>query len=128
MIVYCKRDIEKLESILGHLVPSTEDSSWTRKKKAILSLNKEREVEEISKSLESYIRVLTLHQTIEGAKPESSPQPIKSNCPQSFILIPFDRKANFVEREDVFKQIDESFKVKEGSQPKAALFGLGGIG
>jgi hypothetical protein len=48
--------------------------------------------------------------------------------PQYFTLIPFDRNPHFVDREDIFKQIDESFKVKEGSQPKAALFGLGGIG
>jgi hypothetical protein len=128
----CQQEIKRLESILNRTVPSVGASSWDRRKKAFLSLGKDKDVEQIADSLSRYVRVLTLHQAVEGSKPDSQPppqkEPIKPQGPQYFMLIPFDRNAHFVDREDVFKQIDESFTVKEGSQPKAALYGLGGIG
>jgi hypothetical protein len=125
----CEREITRLEKILDKTVPSVGASSWDRRKKAFLSLGKDKNVEEIAESLARYVRVLTLHQAVEGSKPDIQPPPeYVLRQSQFFTLIPFDRNSHFVEREDVFKQIDESFKVKEGSQPKAALFGLGGIG
>jgi hypothetical protein len=125
----CQREIKRLEAILDKTVPSVDASSWDRRKKAFLSLGKDKDVEQIADSLSRYVRVLTLHQAVEGSKPDSQPPPQKEPAkPQHFVLIPFDRNSHVVDRGDVFKQIDESFKVKEGSQPKAALFGLGGIG
>ncbi len=125
----CQRETIRLQNILDKTIPSARDSSWERRKKAFMSLGKDKDVEEIAESLSRYVRVLTLHQAIEGSKPERPPPPnyeqLKPTC---FTLIPFDRNPHFVDREDVFKQIDEAFKVKKGSQPKAALFGLGGIG
>lgn len=125
----CQRGIMRLQNILDKTVPSVGDSSWERRKKAFLSLGKDKEVEEIADSLSRYVHILTLHQTLEASKSasEAAPkhEPVKSKY---YTLIPFDRNAHFVDREDIFKQIDESFKVKKGSQPKAALFGLGGIG
>jgi tetratricopeptide (TPR) repeat protein len=125
----CQREITRLQHILDKTVPSVGDSSWDRRKKAFQSLGKDKEVEEIANSLSRYVRVLTLHQALEVSKPESEPPPkYQPAKPQYFTLIPFDRNPHFVDREDIFKQIDESFNVKKGSQPKAALFGLGGIG
>jgi hypothetical protein len=129
VIKNCHLEITRLENILDKTVPSVGASSWDRRKKALLSLGKDKNVEEIADSLSRYVRVLTLYQALEGSKPGSQslsqPDQVK---PQYFTLIPFDRNPHFVDREVIFKQIDESFKVKEGSQPKAALFGLGGIG
>jgi hypothetical protein len=125
----CQREITRLQNILDKTVPSIGDSSWERRKKAFLSLGKDKDVAEIADSLSRYVRVLTLHQTIEGSKSESQPPPTYDQLkPLCFTLIPFDRNPHFVDREDIFEQIDESFTVRKGSQPKAALFGLGGIG
>jgi hypothetical protein len=125
----CQREITRLQNILDKTVPSVGDSSWERRKKAFLSLGKDKEVEEIADSLSRYVRVLTLHQTLEGSKPDLQvPPKCEPARPRYFTLVPFDRNAHFVNREDVFKQIEDSFKVRKGSQPKAALFGLGGIG
>ena len=125
----CQREITRLQNILDKTVPSVGDSSWERRKKAFLSLGKDKEVEEIADSLSRYVRVLTLHQALEGSKPDSqAPPKYEPARPRYFTLVPFDRNAHFVDREDVFKQIDDSFKVRKGSQPKVALFGLGGIG
>ena len=125
----CLREIKRLEKILDKTVPSAGASSWERRKKALQSLGKDKDVAEIAESLSRYVRVLTLHQAIEGSKPETQiPPPYEPEKPKCFSLIPFDRNSHFVDRDDVFRQIDASFKVKEGSQSKAALFGLGGIG
>lgn len=125
----CQREITRLQNVLDKMVPSVGDSSWDRRKKAFLSLGKDKEVQEIADSLSRYVRVLTLHQALESSKPDSQPPPkYEPAKPRYFTLIPFDRNPHFIDREDMFKQIDESFKVKKGSQPKAALFGLGGIG
>ena len=125
----CQREITRLQNILDKTVPSVGDSSWERRKKAFLSLGKDKEVEEIADSLSRYVRVLTLHQALEGSKPDSQvPPKYELARPRYFTLVPFDRNAHFVDREDVFKQIEDSFKVRKGRQPKAALFGLGGIG
>lgn len=125
----CQREVTRLQNILDKTVPSVGDSSWDRRKKAFQSLGKDKAVQEIADSLSRYVRVLTLHQTLEGPKQDSDPPPYSEPTrPKYFVLIPFDRNPHFIDREDVFKQIDESFEVKKGSQPKAALFGLGGIG
>ncbi|KAF8859525.1 hypothetical protein BDZ45DRAFT_725267 [Acephala macrosclerotiorum] len=127
----CQQEVSRLEIIFDTTVPAVGDSSWNRRKKAFLSLGKDKNVEEIAESLGRYVQALTLHQAVAGSKPDPrlypqlQPQTIKQ---QYFALIPFDRNSNFIERKDVFKQIDDSFKTKEGGQPKAALFGLGGIG
>lgn len=50
------------------------------------------------------------------------------SSPDPFWLVPFDRNISFVGRNETFTEIDQTFEVKDGSQPKAALCGLGGIG
>jgi hypothetical protein len=122
----CLREVGRLDAILDKAVPSGEASSWERRKKAFLSLGKDKQVEDIATLIGRYVQVLTLHQAIEGSRPPDSHQAAAK--PRSYALIPSDRNPKFVEREDVFTQIEKIFNVKEGSQPKTALFGLGGIG
>ncbi|KAG9229203.1 hypothetical protein BJ875DRAFT_547149 [Amylocarpus encephaloides] len=128
----CQGEIMRLESILDRMVPSAEASKWERRRKALLSLTEDKHVEEIAKSLGRYVQVLTLHLVARPPDVDLQPPPTYGASDPtrntSFTLIPFDRNAKFVEREYIFKQIDKSFETKEGSQPKAALFGLGGIG
>jgi uncharacterized protein YutE (UPF0331/DUF86 family) len=121
----CQVETERLNDILEKTIPTVGASSWERRKKAITSLAKDKKVEEIADALGKYVRTLTFHQTIEGGlRSEALPTP----KPKVFWLVPFDRNPSFVGRDGTFKEIDETFKVKEGSQPKAALCGLGGIG
>ena len=125
VIVECRRSTEQLDELLDKILPATAASSWERRRKAVASLVKESKVEEISEALDKYIRILTFHQVIRTGSESETAAITKSNV---FWLVPFDRNANFVGRSDNFEQIDAAFKVKAGTQPKVALFGLGGIG
>lgn len=52
----------------------------------------------------------------------------RPSSPDPFWIVPFDRNISFVGRNETFTEIDQAFEVKDGSQPRAALCGLGGIG
>ncbi|KAH8126039.1 P-loop containing nucleoside triphosphate hydrolase protein [Trichoderma asperelloides] len=95
--------------------------------KAIKSLTYDKKIEEIAESLESYTKTLIFHQVIDNfnnLKVEQQPPPY----PDPLWLVPFDRNPSFVGRDGIFEEIDQAFAVQGGSQPKAALCGLGGIG
>ncbi|KAL6808471.1 P-loop containing nucleoside triphosphate hydrolase protein [Trichoderma sp. SZMC 28015] len=52
----------------------------------------------------------------------------RPSSPDPFWIVPFDRNISFVGRNETFTEIDQAFEVKDDSQPRAALCGLGGIG
>lgn len=126
VVTECIRSTEELSGILDKTLPSATASSWERRKKALLSLGKDRKVEEISEALDRYVQVLTFHQVISAGTSHPEAPPAYETL--TFWLVPLDRNASFVGREDILRQIDLTFQVKEGSQPKVALYGLGGIG
>ena len=43
-------------------------------------------------------------------------------------IVPYGRNAKFVDRDGLFNDLAAKMSVKEGSQARVALFGLGGIG
>jgi len=43
-------------------------------------------------------------------------------------MIPYKRNLRFVGRMDIFDELDEKFALTKDIQPKAALYGLGGVG
>jgi hypothetical protein len=43
-------------------------------------------------------------------------------------VVPYTRNNKFVGREQLVKSLTAKFTVKEGSQARLALFGLGGVG
>jgi N-terminal domain on NACHT_NTPase and P-loop NTPases len=123
----CHREVCSLNDILDRAIPPAGASSWERRRLAIASFAKDKKVKAIEKALETYVRTLTLHQSVQSAGPvvHLAVQPSK---PKIHFLLPFDRNSTFVGRVGIFKEIEQKFAVKEGSQPKAALCGLGGIG
>lgn len=115
----CLQSTVELNDLLDRIIPSATASTWERRKKAIASLTKDKKVKELAEALEKYVRVLTFHQVT------SAPAKKPRAC---FWFVPFDRNPAFVGRDAVFQAIDRAFNVKTGSQPKASLCGLGGIG
>ncbi|KAK1830481.1 short-chain dehydrogenase [Podospora conica] len=118
----CQDAAQKLEGLLEHILPPVTASSLERKLKAIASLRHDSKVQDIAATLGKYVRVLTFHQVTNNSPAQDQQQGRAS------WLVPFDRNPAFVGRDGTFSAIDEALKVKEGSQPKAALCGLGGIG
>lgn len=117
----CHRQVETLSDILDSVLPASDASRWERRKKAIQSLKADSKVKRASEILSQNLQSLTFYHSI--GDPVS--QPVAKTA---FWLVPFDRNQNFVGRESIFDQVDLGFKVTEGSQPKVALYGLGGIG
>ena len=123
----CNECARRLEELLEKIIPAADASSWERRKKAIASLSQDRKVDEIADALSRYVRLLIFHQVV-GPTVAPLPEPTREQEACPFWVVPYSRNPTFVGREDVFEAIAESFNVREGSQPKAALCGLGGIG
>ncbi|KAH6854701.1 hypothetical protein B0I37DRAFT_302065 [Chaetomium sp. MPI-CAGE-AT-0009] len=129
VIEECQEVVKQLDELLDKILPSPDASSWERRRKAIASLTSDAKVEELAKSLNKYIQALTFHQVVAStaiqASTASGTQAEKLGI---WWLVPFDRNSSFVGRDEIFRTIDATLTVKEGVQPKAALWGLGGIG
>ncbi|KAI9150079.1 short-chain dehydrogenase [Paramyrothecium foliicola] len=124
----CMADTELLQEILEKALPASDSSSWDRKMKALKSLHYDNQVEKIAESLQGYVSTLTFHQVIDNfhnlrVEPKEPPQRSKP-----LWLVPFDRNPSFIGRDGIFAEMETIFAVPKGTQPKAALYGLGGIG
>lgn len=93
-----------------------------------MSLVLDKKINTLESATKQHINVLEFHHVvwlIGSGESKSSPDDNKSN---PFWLVPFDRNLSFVGRDSIVENIDQAFTGKEGSQPKASLCGLGGIG
>lgn len=91
-------------------------------------LTRDAKIEEYATSLSKYIQVLTFHQVVSPATQTSGVPGMEAPKPRVWWLVPFDRNSSFVGRHDVFVEVEAALTSKEGTQPKTALWGLGGIG
>ncbi|KAM7217641.1 short-chain dehydrogenase [Rhypophila decipiens] len=127
----CQQTAKELDDLLEKTIPSAGASSWERKKMALISLGRDKHVEQLATSIAGFVRVLTFHQVI-GSSQQAADQKVRpddsAKKTKNWVLLPFDRNSTFVGRQGILRHINELFKVKPGSQPKAALYGLGGIG
>ncbi|KAJ4253862.1 hypothetical protein NW762_010258 [Fusarium torreyae] len=122
----CYKDILELHNILDKVLPSTKASSWEKIRKVVASLKYEKDVEEISQGVDRSIEALNFYQIAKISQNCQVEQP--SSTQKTYWIVPFDRNPSFVNRSAVFDEIQKAFEVEEGVQPKAALYGLGGIG
>ncbi|SPO07063.1 uncharacterized protein DNG_09757 [Cephalotrichum gorgonifer] len=125
----CLRETEEVDRILQKVLPAAGASSWERRGKAVMSVGYDKKIQRAVDSIFQSVRTLTFHQwsTTSLATPnvEEKPPPY----PQALHwLVPFERNLRFVGRSDFFDKIEKAFASADGSQPKAALYGLGGIG
>ncbi|KAL1857530.1 hypothetical protein Daus18300_010288 [Diaporthe australafricana] len=111
VVLECHKQTQRLSDILDSVLPASDASKWRRRKKAILSLTTDRKMKEISEALSQYLQTLTFYHSIGEARPVSVVE-------KAFWLVPFDRNPAFVGRDAIFGQIDQSFSVPEGTQPK----------
>jgi hypothetical protein len=136
----CQREVDALDEILQKSIPAASASSWKKNKAALISFLRDTRVKQIETVLEKYVSTLTLHQVTRNASSASSSSvPTILNVAirereaegrvRTFKVLPSGRNDTFVGRDAIFKQIEQRLRVvRPGSQPKAALCGLGGIG
>ena len=132
----CLAKTKEVDRILQAALPVEGASSWGRRRKAIASLAYDKKLQQAAGSLSGYVKILTFHlvtDSFASFKIEEKQQELLPAYPKPFWLVPFSRNANFVGRSHFFERIDSIFSRgskprAEGSQPKAALCGLGGIG
>lgn len=117
------RDVEELHDLLGRVVPPAGASSFQKGIKALRSLFNDDKVKAISDRLNDCMTTLTFYYNVTNSRSESKPQ-----WPEPLWLVPYDRQEFFVGREDIFEQIATRFANSRVSQPRVALYGLGGIG
>ena len=129
MIEECQGVVKQLDELLDKILPPPGVSSWERRWKAVTSLTSDAKVDELARSLTKYIQALTFHQVVASTTvPRGNDTAAGTQKPGIWWLVPFDRNASFVGRGATFSAIDATLAVREGVQPKAALWGLGGIG
>jgi hypothetical protein len=118
----CRSQVELLNDTLLKTLPNPGDGKWRRTKKALYSVEQEKKVQQIARTIHRRVRLLTYHQVAGASKLDSKPKSM------AFWLVPFDQNAHFVGREKIFERLEKAFTVKDCSRPRAALCGLGGVG
>jgi hypothetical protein len=118
----CRSQAEQLDDMLTKVIPETNDSSWQRKRKAILSLGVEKKTQAITDTLRGYVQLLTYYQAGSLARLErasSSPQYI-----EPVFIVPFDRDTKYIDRKDITLELS----TRLANQRRVALTGIGGAG
>ena len=115
----CGNQVRRLEEILGKVLPVKEDSSWDKMRKALRSLSKDKEVQDLLKDLDRYLLNFTFHTTSTAIIVEPQPIPV-----QQTIMIPAKRDLKFVDRTDILREVESNLK----DYGRAAIAGIGGVG
>ncbi len=113
----CKSVIQRMDKILGKILPVETDSFWKKTTKVIRSLRQEREIETLLQELHRYLAGVTLHNT-SGNRPATLP------TLQRVVMIPGNRDPNFVDRPDLFSELEANLD----ANGRTALAGMGGVG
>lgn len=126
----CNAQVQALQKILDKILPSEGDSSWRKGRKALSSLNKDRDLQRINSKLAEYVRTLTyFHIT---AIPDISnlhiqPADLQQNRDRArpTFLVNFDKDPCFIGRDSVLQNIFTHF---ESGQHRIAIHGMAGVG
>jgi cob(I)alamin adenosyltransferase len=121
----CLSQVERLESILTKALPTKKDSSLRRTYKALSSFIHEKDVQQITSSLESYVQKLTYHHASQFPTVDPSPSKLHTAAQKKCFMVQFERDPYFVGRQDIIKEIDERLKLRPH---RVALAGIGGVG
>ncbi|POS70415.1 hypothetical protein DHEL01_v211191 [Diaporthe helianthi] len=119
----CHEQVKLLSDLLDRSLPGSDGSKWGRSKRAFMSLTTDAKIKKASEVLAKHLQVLMFSFSVGDTRP------LSVVVVKAFWFVPFDRNLNFVGRDSIIAQIDETLKVTEvKAQPKAALHGVGGIG
>ena len=126
----CYAQVQALQKILDKTLPSKDDSTWRRGRKALSSLNKDGELQRINSKLAEYIRTLTyFHATAIPDMSNLQIQPMDmeqvGDRTRPKFLVKFDKDPFFIGRDNVLQDIFTRF---ESGQHRIAIHGMAGVG
>ena len=149
LIDRCLEQVKALDAIVLKVLPSADDSTLARSKKALRSFKKENEVKAIERALrddfQATAQLLVFCSVVTDPLPEPvvplepPPYPIsddqlgrsdpmqiekESELRPGIFFLPFERDEHFINRHGVLEQIDQKFE----SQRRVAISGMGGVG
>ena len=145
----CLQQVKALDAIVTKVVPSANDSTLVRSKKAIRSFNKETEVKAIERSLRDEFQAATQLLVFCSVVTDPLPEPVMPLEPPPYqnpddqlgeshtmqtekepeprpgiLFLPFDRDEQFINRQGVLEQIKQKFELHR----RVAISGMGGVG
>ncbi|KZF19132.1 hypothetical protein L228DRAFT_271392 [Xylona heveae TC161] len=118
----CRSQIELLLQKIDKVIPIS-SSKRERMKKASLSLFYDRDIQAHLKTLEQYMRTLTMHVSVGSDAPHTASQP-QFTPSKVKMHVPFKRDPDFIGRTEILAEVDR--RIKERGQ--VALAGIGGVG
>ncbi len=123
------QSISQLDNLLTKLLPASSDSLCSKMKRAIASINKEKEIEKIQKELDSYSITFTLH--FESHRPDISTASTTRGDTYTYYEVPSLQVSHYIERPDLFRSIQEGLEGATASKDRqrlVVLLGMGGSG
>ena len=125
VVLGCQKQVKDLETVIGKLLPQSNDSKLTRHIKALTSLKTERRIKDIDSRLQRYTQILTYHESTNIYRLESQQEASPSDDEtHSLFDVPFSRDDDFIGREDILLIIQQLFQHKT----HVAITGIGGVG
>lgn len=126
----CYVQARALQEILNKTLPSKNDSTWRKGRKALSSLNKDGDLQRINSKLAEYIRTMTyFHATAIPDMSKLQLQPTdkeqEGDRTRPVFLVKFDQDPHFIGRDDVLQDIFTRF---ESGHHRVAIHGMAGVG
>ena len=132
----CKKRVAKVEAIIIKVLPAEGASSWERHVIAVMIFSYDKDIEQISTSLEAHVCILTYHQ-ISITSDLSRKSLAFRNLPtlpleksdtlgeKPAFMVSFARDDAFVGRETILTHVGQKLRAEPG---RAGLTGIGGVG
>lgn len=114
----CKDVIQRLDKVLGKILPVETDSFWKKTRKVMGSLCQERGIQTLQQELIRYLNSLIFHNT-SGTRVATQPTPLPR-----VVVIPGNGDPKFIDRPDLFSELQANLD----ANGRTALAGMGGVG
>ena len=126
----CYAQARALQEILDKTLPSKNDSTWRKGRKALSSLNKDGDLQRINSKLAENIRALTYFHTTaipDVSRLQLQPADLEQELDRTkpTFMVHFDQDPHFIGRDDVLQEIFTDF---ESGQHRVAIHGMAGVG
>ena len=126
----CKFQCGRLDEVLVKTTPTASDRKLQRGYKALLSVQQEKTVESVIKTVQGYIPAFTWYQVNRAGRLNLGDylHTTRSRSPgpksRTVFLVPFERDEGYIDRTGIIGDLDDRLKTHR----RVSLAGIGGVG